>query len=145
MPTILLVDDEPETLLLFQLALEWRGYRVLLSENGVVALRIAGRQIPDLIITDWNMPIMDGVELCQKLKSFSALAQIPVILLSARLPPALQPWLWTVFRRKPVDLVELETTVGLLLLAREALRTGRHIPTDRAASRWQPIPVKVFP
>ncbi|ACD20071.1 response regulator [Paraburkholderia phytofirmans] len=144
MPTILVVDDEPGLLELFQFALEWRGYRVLLTGNGQAALLTAARQIPDLIVTDWNMPRMNGVELCQRLKSYPALAQIPVVLLSAELLPVqIQP-VWAQFRRKPVDLDDLELTVGLLLLARDRLKTARHIPTDRAASRWQPVTSKLI-
>lgn len=144
MPTILLVDDDPGLLSLYEWALERRGYRVLRSGNGEVALQTAARHIPDLIVTDWNMPRMDGVELCQRLRSYPALALIPVILVSADLPPAQKSRLWTAFRKKPVDLDDLESTVALTLLARDAVKTTRHIPTDRASSRWPPVPTKLL-
>ena len=59
MPTILLVDNEPGVLDALGMVLELRGYRVLLSGDGQAALRQAGRRMPDLIVTDCSMPMMD--------------------------------------------------------------------------------------
>lgn len=139
MPTILLVDNEPEILAVFEMALEWRGYRVLASANGAAALQTAGRIMPDLIVTDCNMPGMDGVELCHRLKSYPGLAPIPVIMVSAALPAKQDRALWNAFFYKPVDLDALECTVGLLLLSRPLREALRPVCSDRAMSRWQPI------
>jgi CheY-like chemotaxis protein len=71
MPTILLVDNEPDIRSTVRMALEWRGCRVLLSGDGRTALEKAGRNLPDLVVTDCSLPEMDGVELCRHLKSYS--------------------------------------------------------------------------
>jgi CheY-like chemotaxis protein len=139
MPTILLVDDEPEILAALSVALEWRGYRVLLSEDGKPALEQAGRRLPDLIVTDCNMPVMDGVELCRHLKLYPALAAIPVIMVSAHAPVQKAPGLWNAFFFKPLDLDEFEATVGLLVLSRPSRETLLPVCSDRAMSRWQPM------
>jgi CheY-like chemotaxis protein len=67
MATILLVDDD-ESLWLLQLVFERSGHHMLLADSGEPALVMAGRYLPDLIFTDWNMPGMDGMELCKRLK-----------------------------------------------------------------------------
>jgi len=117
MPTILLVDDEPYILWLFQILLEDLGHRVFLSEDGEEALRKAIERKPDLIVTDCNMPGLDGVELCRRLKASAVTAQIPVIMVSASRPPQGEK-LWNVFLSKPVDLDTFDTNVKSLLAHR---------------------------
>ncbi|MGB8419609.1 response regulator [Paraburkholderia sp.] len=140
MPTILLVDNEPDILAAFSMALEWRGYRVLSAGDGKAALEKTGRCIPDLIVTDCSMPEMDGVDLCRQLKLYPALAAIPVIMVSAHVQTNQKPALWNAFFLKPVDLDALESTVGLLLLSRPLRETLSPVFSDRAVSRWPPIP-----
>jgi CheY-like chemotaxis protein len=139
MPTILLVDNEPDILAALGMALEWRGYRVLLSADGKAALEQAGRSVPDLIVTDCSMPEMDGVDLCRQLKLYPALAAIPVIMVSAQAQPNQKPALWSAFFLKPIDLEAFESTVGLLLLSRPLRETLCPMCSDRAVSRWQPV------
>jgi CheY-like chemotaxis protein len=139
MPTILLVDNEPDILAALSMALEWRGYRVFLSEDGKTALDKAGRIMPDLIITDCSMPGMDGVDLCRQLKRYPALSAIPVIMVSAQTQSDPVPALWNAFFLKPIDLGPFESTVGLLLLSRPLRETLRPVCSDRARSRWQPV------
>ncbi|PRX33391.1 response regulator receiver domain-containing protein [Paraburkholderia sp. BL18I3N2] len=139
MPTILLVDNEPDILAALSMALEWRGYRVLLSADGKAALDQAGKSMPDLIITDCSMPEMDGVDLCRQLKLYPALAAIPVIMVSAHAQPHRKPALWSAFFLKPVDLDAFESTVALLLSSRPLRETLRPVCSDRAMSRWAPV------
>jgi len=68
MATILLIDDEKQVRMLFQVALEGAGYRVLTAESGQHALRLLDRQAVDLILVDILMPDMDGLELIQLLR-----------------------------------------------------------------------------
>ena len=137
MPTILLVDDEPETLAALSVALELRGYQVHLCGDGKAALQQAGRLLPDLIVTDCNMPVMDGVQFCRQLNLYPALAAIPVIMVSAHAPTQQEPALWNVFFFKPIDLDDFESTVGLLVLSRPSREALRPVCSDRAMSRWQ--------
>lgn len=144
MPTILLVDDEPDILGAFQIALEARGYRVRLAPDGDAALRSVSRDLPDVIVTDWNMPGLDGVGLCMRLKSYPALAEVPVVMVSARSPPKGEPTPWNAFLRKPVALNRLEAVVEALCAPRR-VATCRHVHSDRAGSRWQPVISKCEP
>jgi len=144
MSTILLVDDDVDSLWLLQLALEGHGHHVILAEDGEAALYKASRCLPDLIVTDWNMPGTDGVELCRRLKFYPALAQIPVVLSSGQTPPAEKSALWSAFLPKPVELNLLESTIDTLLAKR--LASPHHATTVAAPapSRWQAAPRKLW-
>ena len=145
MPTILLVDDEPEILAALSIVLEWRGYQVHRSGDAKAALEQAGKGLPDLIVTDRNMPVMDGVQFCRQLKLYPALAAIPVIMVSAHAPTQQEPAVWNVFFFKPIDLDDFESTVGLLVLSRPSREALRPVCSDRAMSRWQPVSSAVIP
>jgi putative two-component system response regulator len=80
-PVILAVDDTPENLDTVKSILV-PDYIVKAAINGMVALKIAGRKPPDLILLDIMMPGMDGYEVCRQLKSDNSTAHIPVIFLS---------------------------------------------------------------
>jgi DNA-binding response OmpR family regulator len=81
---ILVVDDDPIFLELLAGMLRSAGHEVLVAADGAGALAVCRRVRVDLIVADWIMPGMDGVELCQYLKSDPLLRQIYVILLTAR-------------------------------------------------------------
>ena len=81
---ILVVDDDPIFLELLAGMLRSAGHEVLVAADGVGALAVCRRVRVDLIVADWIMPGMDGVELCQSLKGDPLLRQIYVILLTAR-------------------------------------------------------------
>src|SRR5215210_126111 len=83
-PTILVADDEPINRTLIQRRLERAGYYVLAAENGREAVEAAMRSLPDLIILDVMMPLMDGLTACRLIKENEATRDIPVIFLSAR-------------------------------------------------------------
>ncbi|MBU7443508.1 response regulator [Paraburkholderia fungorum] len=68
MSTVLLVFDDPETPWALHRALPAEGHHVVFAVNGHDALQKARLQHPQLVITDWNMPQMDGIELCCRLK-----------------------------------------------------------------------------
>jgi diguanylate cyclase (GGDEF)-like protein len=82
-PIILVADDEPVNLALIRRRLEWEHYRVETAEDGGQAVEAARRVLPDLIILDVMMPVMDGLEACRLLKGDPATRDIPVIFLSA--------------------------------------------------------------
>jgi CheY-like chemotaxis protein len=83
MSTILLVDDEQEMRDLFTEVLELMDHRVLRARDGVEALDIAREAAPDLVVTDWMMPRMTGLELCHELHDDEQLRDIPIILHSS--------------------------------------------------------------
>ena len=83
MSTILLVDDEQEMLDLFTEVLELMNHRVVGARDGREALSLARQVVPDLVVTDWNMPRMSGLELCHELHEDERLRDIPIILHSS--------------------------------------------------------------
>ena len=82
--TILVADDEPNILNVVSLKLRNAGFRVLTAHDGQEALDAAQLERPDLIITDYHMPLLSGLELCRRLKQEPSLPRIPVIMLTAR-------------------------------------------------------------
>ena len=82
--TILLVDDSPATLDLMVRILEPMGYEIAAATNGNSALELARHIGPDLILMDVAMPGMDGFQTCRKMKANTALADTPVIFVTAR-------------------------------------------------------------
>jgi two-component system, sensor histidine kinase and response regulator len=80
---ILIVDDEPDNLLLLERILAAQGYRVRTATSGPKALAAAQLQLPDLILLDILMPEMDGFEVCRQLKADERTRDVPVLFLSA--------------------------------------------------------------
>jgi diguanylate cyclase (GGDEF)-like protein len=81
---ILIVDDTPENIDLLRLTLEPQGYDLSVAPSGEMALKIAPRFLPDLILLDVMMPGIDGFETCERLKKDPMLKDIPVIFISAK-------------------------------------------------------------
>lgn len=82
---ILVVDDYPALVTITRHKLLKQGYEVLTAQNGQDAWEIIQEEIPDLIITDVEMPVMDGYELCRFVKADPKLRTIPVILVTSRI------------------------------------------------------------
>ncbi|CAM2141228.1 Two component AraC family transcriptional regulator [Pararobbsia alpina] len=118
MKVILVVDDEFDILTTWQMVLQLEGFTVLTAPNGKIGLEIARSTPPDLIITDWMMPVMDGLELCRMLAKDPALAVIPLILASAAWHEPSVPHPNAVFLRKPVSMDALVDIVRRLIAAR---------------------------
>lgn len=81
---LLLIDDDPNLILLVRDYLEFRGYEVITAENGKLAWQVLAQTTPDLIICDIMMPEMDGYAFVDKLRQDSKLKWLPVIFLSAK-------------------------------------------------------------
>lgn len=81
---LLLVDDNPVNLQVLGAALEPEGFTILAAPNGEIALTIAQRSHPDLILLDIMMPRLDGFATCHRLKQDPATADIPIIFLTAK-------------------------------------------------------------
>ena len=82
MKKVLIVDDEPDILKMTEFRVRKAGYDTAVAADGHEALRKASSETPDLILLDYRLPGMDGVEVFKRLQS-SGLGDIPVIFLSA--------------------------------------------------------------
>jgi len=80
----LIVDDDPELLGILKKYLENHGLETITAANGAEAMAAAASGKPDIIITDVEMPRMDGFALCRRIKENKALADIPVIIMSGK-------------------------------------------------------------
>ena len=83
-PLILAADDEAHILHVVSLKLTNAGYDVITAEDGEEAYEMALARQPDLVITDYQMPYLTGLELCQKLKAHELTANTPALMLTAR-------------------------------------------------------------
>ncbi len=81
---ILVCDDEAHILHVVATKLKNNGYDVITAADGEEGYEQAQQQKPDLVITDYQMPFLSGLELCAKLRGHAATANIPVIMLTAR-------------------------------------------------------------
>ena len=82
-PTVLIVDDNADIRTYLRTILQGR-YRLLEAKDGKLGLEVAREQVPDLIVSDVMMPVMNGLEFCQQVKRDVISSHIPVILLTAR-------------------------------------------------------------
>lgn len=81
---LLLIDDDPNLILLVKDYLEFRGYDVMTAENGREALEVLDNKVPDMIICDVMMPEMDGYSLVKHIRQEPRTNTIPVLFLSAK-------------------------------------------------------------
>ncbi len=80
---ILLVDDDPDIIETVEFFLNTSDYRVFIAKNGREALEQVSAEKPDLVLLDIKMPVMDGLEVCKRLKNDPTTKPIPVIMLTA--------------------------------------------------------------
>lgn len=81
---VLLVEDEPAQREVLTYNLKAEGFEVRSAENGEDAILMIAEALPDLVILDWMMPLMSGLEVCRQIKTRDDTKHIPVIMLSAR-------------------------------------------------------------
>ncbi len=79
---ILVVDDDKTTRKLLSLYLKGKGHEVITAENGLEAIEKVGTEGINLVVTDMNMPYMDGIELVKNLKADPASSQIPIVMVT---------------------------------------------------------------
>ncbi|MGE5893703.1 MAG: response regulator [bacterium] len=84
MPKVLVVDDEPFILLMIEDKLTSAGYDVITSRSGRGIIDIMRKERPDLVILDWMMPEISGIDLCLRIKGDDDLSKTPVFMLTAR-------------------------------------------------------------
>jgi len=112
---IMVVEDYDDTRLLLKQALEGLGYSVLEASNGQEAVDLAGREHPDLILMDLDLPILDGIAATQRIRQQSELEKVPIVAVTA------YPMSYThvkafakgcdEYMPKPIDISELASVV----------------------------------
>ena len=120
MPRVLVVDDDPALLKALRIGLTARGDDVVIARSGAEALQQAALADPNLVILDLGLPDMDGVEVCRRVREFSA---VPIVVLSAygderRKVEALDSGADD-FVTKPFGMAELEARLRVALRHRE--------------------------
>ncbi len=83
-PTILVIEDEGALVTLLRYNLERDGYRVVEARDGEEALIVAAEETPDLILLDWALPNLSGIEVCRRLRMKGETRNTPIIMLTAR-------------------------------------------------------------
>lgn len=84
MSKVLLVDDDRDICELVAFKLSAMGHEVLIEHDGEGGLAVARAETPDLVVLDWMMPRLTGLEVCMALRADELLARVPVILLTAK-------------------------------------------------------------
>ncbi|PIE80591.1 MAG: hypothetical protein CSA11_07540 [Chloroflexi bacterium] len=80
---ILIIDDHPETRGIIGQVLKHKGYHIVTAENGQEGVEVAERELPHIILCDYMMPVMDGVEAVRKLRKNDAFDKVPIIMFTA--------------------------------------------------------------
>tara|TARA_X000000368_G_C22939808_1_gene671592 strand:- start:75 stop:770 length:696 start_codon:yes stop_codon:yes gene_type:complete len=83
-PKILVVEDEPNQVELIEFNLNSEGYEVVVARDGEEALNLAEEENPDLILLDWMLPKVSGIEVCRQLRRSKMTREIPIVMLTAR-------------------------------------------------------------
>ena len=84
MPRVLVVDDEPDVLLLCRLNLEQQGFEVLAASDGRTALELLGEERPDVVVLDLMMPGLSGYDVLEAIRGEEELGETPILVLTAR-------------------------------------------------------------
>ena len=128
--TLLLVEDNTDVALYIRALFDESRYNLLYANNGVKALEMASEAIPDILITDVNMPGKNGFDLCREIRSAPLLNHIPVIIISARNNETDQlegiKCGADAFIRKPFNADELQLRVEQLLKSRNTMKEKYH-------------------
>ena len=83
-PHVLIVEDEPSQRAILRYNLESEGFRITEAEDGDMAVLLLSEEVPDLIVLDWMLPGVSGIEICRRIKARPETRDVPIIMLSAR-------------------------------------------------------------
>jgi two-component system, OmpR family, phosphate regulon response regulator PhoB len=83
-PSILIIEDEESVSGIIRYNLKKEGYQVLSTDDGAEGLELAKQHKPDLILLDWMLPSLSGIEVCKSIRSTEGVENIPIIMISAR-------------------------------------------------------------
>lgn len=121
MKTILIVDDEYDIVSTLQMIFSFEGYTVITAFHGAEALsKLTGPALPDLIVSDVTMPVLDGYAFVKALKKDAKVADIPIVLMSAAQldNSRLEEGSYNLFIRKPFDVDRLLNDVKKILVSK---------------------------
>lgn len=124
---ILAIDDHPDNLISLKATIGdlFPNAQFIMAENGIIGLQLASQHNPDVILLDINMPVMDGFEVCRKIKSEPLLSDIPVVFVTAYASDkknrirALESGA-EAFISKPIDEVELMAQITAMVKIKQA-------------------------
>ena len=129
-PKILIVEDEPAQMELLSYNLGERGLSDRARNGWEEALLLAEEESPDLVLLDWMLPNVSGIEICRQLKNHSSMKSVPIMMLTARGEEAdLVRGLETGaddYMSKPYSVVELNGPFARLITPRQAIKCWRH-------------------
>jgi putative two-component system response regulator len=122
LPRVLVVEDEPAIATMLAALLKQDGYRVSFAADGIEALDRLAEEPPDLILLDLGLPLLDGYEVCRRIKHDPRTRLLPVIILTAQDPLDTRLRVWELgadeFISKPIQTVELLARCQSLLRAK---------------------------
>ena len=124
--TVLVIDDQPFFTNMLRGALEQQGFRVLVANSGPDGLTSAKQHVPDVILLDIEMPVMDGFVVCEQLQKDNAVKHIPIVILTATNNPKLNERAF----KAGADIVALKVlpTEKLVNMIRLAIGKGKAAP-----------------
>jgi len=130
MAVVLVVDDEFGIAKLLEDVLTDEGHRVLVAANGRQGLEHAAVERPDLVLTDYMMPVMDGAALITALTANAELANVPVVVMSSMQEEAVAERCsgYNLFVRKPFKIFDLIDIVAELLDSTARFQSGSATP-----------------
>jgi CheY-like chemotaxis protein len=112
---VLVIEDHPDSRKMLEMVLKGNGYTVITAEDGLSGLNVAKVENPDAIITNINMPNLDGIEMIKQVRQIPELQQVPIVILSAVRtddPEALIKVGATAVTSKPIELKKLLETLS---------------------------------
>ena len=83
-PTVMIVEDEEALLTLLQYNLDKEGYKVITASDGEEAVLMIKETTPDLVLIDWMLPSLSGIEICRRLRARDETRNLPIIMITAR-------------------------------------------------------------
>lgn len=124
--SVLVIDDQPFFTNMLRGALEQQGFRVLVANSGADGLALAKKHVPDAILLDIEMPVMDGFAVCEQLRKDDAVKHVPILILTGTNNPKLNERAF----KAGADIVTLKvlSTERLVNMIRLAIGKGKAAP-----------------
>lgn len=133
-PLIIIIEDEMSLVTMLRYNLEKEGYRVLTALDGEEGLAMIEENRPDLVLLDWMMPLMSGIEVCRQVRRNPAFRDLPIIMLTARSEETDKVRGFNVgaddYLSKPFSLPELKARIKALLRRHSPARTMNLLEYD---------------